>query len=80
MGVASVRQVLEHSPTIGTDRLVLLVLAERADDASRTCWPGVELIASEAGVKVRAAQYALKALAEAKEMSHFMSGIIPITI
>jgi hypothetical protein len=60
--------VLEHSYATGTDRLVLVVLAEHADKETWTCFPSVAIIAKEANVKERAAQGALHALQEAGEI------------
>ena len=59
MGVKAVRRVLEHSRATGTDRLVLVILAEYADDQKCVCWPSVATIAKEAKVRARAAQAAL---------------------
>lgn len=69
MGVRTLRHVIERSKAVGTDRLVLFVLAEHADDTTGECWPSVDLLAAEAAVKVRAAQYALKSLAASGELA-----------
>ena len=69
MGTRTVRSVLEHSTATGTDRMVLFALAEHANDATGTCWPGVELLAAEVRVQVRAVQYALKALVARGELA-----------
>ena len=45
MSVVAVRRVLEHSYATGTDRLVLVVLAEHADKETWTCFPSVAIIA-----------------------------------
>jgi hypothetical protein len=68
VSVVAVRRVLEHSYATGTDRLVLVVLAEHADKETWTCFPSVAIIAKEANVKERAAQGALHALQEAGEI------------
>jgi hypothetical protein len=68
VSVVAVRRVLEHSYATGTDRLVLVVLAEHADKETWTCFPSVAIIAKEANVKERAAQAALRALQEAGEI------------
>ena len=68
MGVKAVRRVLEHSRATGTDRLVLVILAEYADDQKCVCWPSVATIAKEAKVRARAAEAALCALQETGEI------------
>jgi len=47
MGVKLIREVLDHAPDTLTaaDRLLLVVIAETASDATREGWPGWELIA-----------------------------------
>lgn len=47
MGIRLVVEVLDHAPAdlTAVDRLVLIVLAEQANDQTRECWPGWELIA-----------------------------------
>jgi hypothetical protein len=47
----------------GTAKLVLLSLANRADDESGQCWPGLPRIAKDSSCSVRAAQIHIAALA-----------------
>lgn len=42
--------VFDHSESTGSDRLVLLVIADRSDDSGRGCWRGKESIAHMARV------------------------------
>lgn len=54
--------VLRHSPTTGTDRLVLLVLADAADSDGTNAWPSLDTIAQRANVNRRTAQRSLRRL------------------
>lgn len=54
--------VFEHSPTKGTDRLVLLAIADSAEDDGTNAWPGVDKIAKRAGITRRGAQQSLARL------------------
>lgn len=74
MGIRLLRRVLESSPSEGTDRLVLLVLAEHANDKTGECWPSVELIAREAAMSSRSAQRAIEALVERDEVAVELHG------
>ena len=47
----------------GTAKLVLLALANRADDETGQCWPGVTRIAKDASCSTRSAQVHIAALA-----------------
>ncbi|MDX8151116.1 helix-turn-helix domain-containing protein [Patulibacter brassicae] len=62
MSVQAISYVLDHSEARGSDRLVLIALANHAGAEHAECWPSVPLIASEARVSERTAQYALRAL------------------
>jgi hypothetical protein len=57
--------VFDHSQTRGTDRLVLLAIADSAEDDGTNAWPGVEKIAAKAGVTRRGAQQAIARLRDA---------------
>jgi len=57
--------VLNHSTTTGTDKLVLLGIANHADEYGENAWPSVSTLARYAGVRERAARYALRTLEEA---------------
>jgi DNA-binding MarR family transcriptional regulator len=60
--------VWEHGPKSGTDRLVLLALANFCDDAG-ACFPSVGRIAEMACVTPRGAQKALRRMADAGVIS-----------
>lgn len=68
MGVRCVRAVLERSQARGAERMVLVDLAERADDKTGTCYPSVATIAKESAITERAAQLAIRALVSAGEL------------
>lgn len=57
--------VLNHSDTTGTERLVLLGIANHADENGENAWPGVPTLARYAGVGERATRYALRSLEKA---------------
>jgi hypothetical protein len=54
--------VFEHSKASGGDLLVLLILADHADDESWECWPSIERIAALARMSERGIRYCLKNL------------------
>jgi hypothetical protein len=55
--------VLRHSPVaVSSHRLVLLALADRANDDGTGAWPSVATLAREARVSERSVQYALRRL------------------
>lgn len=56
--------VLKHSTTTGTDRLVLLSLANHANEHGQA-WPSVRTIAKEANVAERAVQRSLSSMRKA---------------
>lgn len=49
MSVQAIAWVLDHCPVRGTDRLVLLSLANHADPTGANAWPSLPTIAREAG-------------------------------
>ncbi|MYV77745.1 hypothetical protein GT352_28005 [Streptomyces sp. SID1046] len=53
MGIRLVVEVLDHAPADLTpaERLVLVVLAEYANDKTRLCWPKIESISARTGLK-----------------------------
>lgn len=57
--------VLKHSTTAGTDRLVLLSLANHANENGQS-WPSVRTIAKEANVTERAVQRSLASMRRQK--------------
>lgn len=71
--------VLDHSPTKGADRLVLIALANHAgknpNNGAWESWPGVELIAREAGLdRTRTVQDALARLEKAGAIQRVVNG------
>jgi hypothetical protein len=62
MSVHVISWVLHHSKARLGDRLVLLVLADKANDDGTGAWPSVRTIAREARMSVRAVQYSLRRL------------------
>ena len=65
MSVEAMSWVLNHSDTAGTEKLVLLGLANHADERGENAWPSVATLARYASVSERAVQYALRNLAAA---------------
>jgi hypothetical protein len=57
-----VKRVLESSVSKGSDRLVLIAIAERANARSATAWPSVADIATYANLSRRAVQTAIRNL------------------
>lgn len=49
MSIAVMTNVWEHSPSTGNELVVLLALADSADDEGK-CWPGVQRLAAKARV------------------------------
>lgn len=70
MSIKIMSEVWEHATVDGGALLVLLTLADSADEATRSCYPGVESIAAKARLSERQVQYCLKRLRE--------SGIIEV--
>lgn len=60
--------VWEHSDAGGTDRLVLLAIADAADDNGRNAWPSVATIASKCNVSERTVQRSIQSLEDAGEL------------
>jgi hypothetical protein len=67
VSIQAVGWVLEHSEATGNDRLVMISLANHADE-ERVCWPGVETICHEACVSRATAFRALDRLREQGEI------------
>jgi hypothetical protein len=53
MSFRHMQLVIDHSQTTGPDRAIMLVLAYRADEKTAECWPGLDRIASDAGLTRR---------------------------
>lgn len=64
-----VGQVLQHSQSRGGTRLVLVALAEAADDTGREAWYSVKTLAQYAAISERMTQYALRWLEEHDEIA-----------
>lgn len=69
MSVRVMSWVWEHSEAEGSDRLVLLAIADQAGDAGGHAWPSVQTIAGKARVSVRTAQRSIKSLVALGELS-----------
>lgn len=67
--------VWEHSKAIGADRLVLLAIADNANDAGRDAYPSVATIAKKAKMDKRTVQRSIRALVALGELElHLNSG------
>jgi len=55
--------VWEHSPVGGSERLVLLAIADCADDEGRNAWPSVATLARKCRVDARTVQRIIRRLA-----------------
>jgi len=62
MSVKVMSWVLEHSRASAGDLLVLLILADHADDETWSCWPGIARLAALARMSERGVQYCLRNL------------------
>ena len=76
MSVQALAWVFGNQNVTGTDRLVLLALANHAGDRDGVweCWPSVSLIASEAAVHQRTAQDALTRLVASGVLERVTNG------
>ena len=65
MILRAVRAVRERSKATGLDRMVMIVLADHANDRGE-CWPSLETIAADCGggVAARSVQRSVRRLAE----------------
>lgn len=57
--------VWEAGPRSAADRMMLLALADNANDDGGQCWPSVDRLAAKCCVQERAARYALRRLEKA---------------
>ena len=64
---------LTKAPSLAA-KMVLVRLADRADDATGIAWPGVASIARDCGMSRRGVQKALRQLQEAKLIEHVEGG------
>ena len=64
MSVRCMTWVWDHSTVGGTERLVLLALADCANDEGRECWPSIATLARKCRVDERTVQRVIRRLAE----------------
>jgi hypothetical protein len=66
MGVRLIKEVMNGAPAelSTSERLLLLVLAEDANDQTRQGWPGIDLLTQRTGLKERGVRAVLARLAE----------------
>lgn len=69
MSVKVMSWVWEHSQATGRDLLVLLAIADRADDEGGGAWPSQSTIAAKTRISVRSVQRALDDLVEMGELA-----------
>jgi hypothetical protein len=62
MSVRVMSWVWEHSRAEGTDRLVLLAIADSASDDGNNAWPSISTLADKAKVSPRTVQRSIRAL------------------
>jgi hypothetical protein len=68
MSIQAIAWVFERSPSVGTERLVLLSIANHVDPDGENAWPKLATIAAEANCSVRVAQRAIQRLVEHGEL------------
>lgn len=66
MSIKIMQEVWEHAPVSGGTLLVLLAIADSADERSRTCFPGIESLAHKARLSDRQVKRVLAELADLK--------------
>ena len=69
MSIKVMQQVLENAPVDQGTLLVLIVLADSADEGTRECWPSVRRLAARARLSERQVQVCLRVLEERKIIS-----------
>lgn len=62
MSIGVLNEVWQHAAVDGGTLLVLLALADCADEKTRTCYPGVKALAKKARLSERQVQYCLRRL------------------
>ncbi len=60
--------VFGSSSATGNDRLILLALADEANDSGSSCYPGIPLLAKKSRVTERTAQRCLERLVDQREI------------
>lgn len=73
MSVRVITWVWDHSVSSGTDRLVMLALADNADDRG-ACWPSMLTIARKARISERTARRSVRTLEELGELVSVRGG------
>ena len=68
MSVGVMSAVFKHSASTGSARLVLLAIADNADDDTWSCWPSVQTIGAKARVSEATVHRALKELQKLGEL------------
>lgn len=68
MSVRVMSWVWEHSKSAGTDRLVLLAIADSAEDDGGQAWPSAAALARKTGMDVRTVQRTIRRLIELGEL------------
>lgn len=68
MSVRVISWVWEHSNTEPTERLVLLAIADCANDAGAEAYPSLATLAKKTGLSIRSVQRALRRLVECGEL------------
>jgi hypothetical protein len=69
VSVAVMTWVFQHSQSTGNDRLVLLAIADRANDDGDDCWPSIPTLARKARCSERTVQRSIKSLAALGELA-----------
>lgn len=69
MSVRVISWVWDNSQAEGSELLVLLAIADSADDDGTNAWPAISTVAKRARISERSAQRAIKRLAESGELS-----------
>lgn len=69
MSIRWIDAAMQHSQAHGNARLVLIVLANNADDETGSCYPGIKYIAHRAGIDERTVRRMLRQLEELGEIS-----------
>jgi hypothetical protein len=69
MSIKVMQQVLESAPVDQGTLLVLIVLADSADEGTRECWPSVRRLAARARLSERQVQVCLRVLEDRKIIS-----------
>lgn len=71
MSVKVMTWVWEHSPVAGNERLVLLAIADCADDEGRNAWPSMRTLAHKTRLDVRTVQRIVRRLQQGGHIAVF---------